>query len=502
MNYKKITTILLAFVISANTLCTAFATETKNTTDETTTTDISADETTDETTNVESTLPAPPDTSAEAYILIDQDTGRVLTSKNPDEKLYPASLTKLMTALVAVDYINEGELIEIGQEVNTVPWDSSIAGHKAGETILFENLLRGLLIPSGNDSATVIAVEVARRETGNEDISVDEATEVFAGLMNDKAKSLGCTNTHFVNPHGYHDDNHYTTARDMGLIAMKALQNDLIKEICSEKMFEGYGAGDKRTVDMYTQNYTWDNTNLLLGGRLALSSYIYDGTTGVKTGSTSQAGKCLVATATNDDDENLLCVILKDVDPDIWYDAQDLFDYGFDNYSNVILQDKHNMVKEVLLNRPPLGENNILDVVTKDEVSLLLNEDETKEIVANIQINDEVKTKPSKDAPQETTVAVPIERGQTLGTLTYTLDGNVLYSGDIIANNEVPKRTLKSDLSYYLKVAKKVLSSWLIIPVSVATALIVVFGIRIFNILKIKRKNRKRAKKYRFKSKY
>lgn len=488
MIYKKIVTLLMATIISLNSISFVYADTETTTETEQTTTDTSSE------------LVAP-DIVGEAYVLLDQNTGRVLLSKNENERLYPASLTKLLTALVAVEYIDADELIVIGPEINTVPWDSSIAGHKVGETILFENLLRGLLIPSGNDSATVIAMEVARRVTGNEDISYDEAEKVFADLMNEKAKSLGANDSNFVTPHGYHDENHYTTAHDMSLIAMEALKNDLIREICSESIFTGYGAGDKRTVDMFTQEYTWDNTNLLLGGRLSQSDYIYKDATGVKTGSTSEAGNCLIASATNSDDESLLCVIMKSKNPETWNDAKKLFNYGFDNYSNVVLQDKNAIVKEVLIDKPPLGTENILNLVTSESVSVLLNDNEASQVTTSIVINEENKAKTKEDS-QDTTLVAPISRGQSLGSISYSLGDTVLYNGSIVAENDVLKRTISSNLTYFGKVAKEIVFSWLIIPISVFIALVSVFSVRFYNIYKIKKDRRKRSQKYRFRTKY
>ncbi len=448
-------------------------------------------------------MPQPPVTTGEAYVLFDQDSGRVLLSKNPDAKMYPASLTKLLTAFVAVDYIEKDELIVIGDEVNTVPWDSSLAGHKPNESITFENLLRGLLLPSGNDSATVIALEVARRETGNKNITLDEALKVFAKLMNEKAQSVGATNSHFITPHGYHNPDHYTTARDIGIIGQAAVKNTLIKEICSEKMFKGYGAGEKRTVDMFTQEYTWDNTNLLLGGRLSISDYIYNNATGVKTGSTSESGYCLVSTATNSDEENLVCVVMKSTQTDVWGDTKRLFEYGFKNYENVVLQEKNVSVKEVLVEKPQLGDEKILDLITIDNVSVLLNEDEVDKVTTSIVINEDMKsTDKSAEANAEPTIKTPISRGQEIGTLSFSLNGDTLYKGSIVAKNDVLRRTFKSDLVFYASKLKEIIFSWLIIPLSVAICLITVFGLRAYNIYKIKRTKRRRSQKYRFKTKY
>ncbi len=446
------------------------------------------------------TMPELPTVTGEAYIVADKTTGRILYSKNPDAKLYPASLTKLLTALVSVEYLSKDDLIKVGEEVNTIPWDSSIAGHKFGEYITYENLLRGLLLPSGNDSATVIALNVARKVSGNENISLEEALTLFSGLMNDKAKSLGAVSSHFVTPHGYHNENHYTTPHDIMLIAQEALKNETIAEICSEKFFQGYGAGEQRTVDMLTQEYTWDNTNLLLGGRLATSDQIYKNATGVKTGSTSEAGYCLVSSATNADDENLISVVMKSNHSDIWADSKKLLNYGFENYSNVVLQPANTMVKEVLIDKPRLGDEKILELVTANEVSILLNETEVPKITTSIEVSEEKKAK-SKNATQDTTLMAPLKRGESVGNIKYSLDGTVLYSDDIVAKNDVLKRSIGSSLKYYAKVTKDILFSWMIIPISTAVALMTVFGMRFYNIYKKKRERLRRSRKYKLRTK-
>lgn len=440
-----------------------------------------------------------PEITSKAYILLDKNTGRILLAENENEKMYPASLTKLLTALVAVEYIEPGEIILVGNEINNVPWDSSISGNKVGESILFENLLRGLLIPSGNDSATVIAMNVARRYKKNDDISYDEAMKVFADLMNEKATELGATNSHFVTPHGYHDDNHYTTAYDISLIAMEALKNDLIAEICSEKYFEGNGAGDKRTVDMITIDYAWDNTNLLLGGRLSASDYYYKYATGVKTGSTSEAGNCLISSAVNDD-ESLIAVTMNAEAPNNWYDSKKLLDYGFNNYSNVTIQSKNKEIKEVFIDKPRLGEDKVLSLITTSDLTVLLTDKEAENIATDIEINPDLKS--SKQDETGTTLRSGITKGDVIGTVSYSLNGETLYSDNIVASRDVLKRSILSNLAYFGSVIKSIVCSWLVIPLVIFLALVTIFGIRAINIYKIKKKRKKRSQKYRFKSKY
>ncbi|MGN1231492.1 MAG: D-alanyl-D-alanine carboxypeptidase family protein, partial [Anaerotignum sp.] len=134
-----------------------------------------------------------PDVVAASAILIEASTGTILYEKNPDQKMYPASMTKMLTALVAMDYFEPEELIQVGTEINEVSLDSSKAGHQVGETLTMKNAIRGLIIPSGNDSANVVAAAVARRTENDENLGFAKCEAVFTELMNQKAKELGAT---------------------------------------------------------------------------------------------------------------------------------------------------------------------------------------------------------------------------------------------------------------------------------------------------------------------
>ena len=153
-----------------------------------------------------------PELQAEAAILIEASSGTILYEKNATQKMYPASMTKMLTALVALDYFKPEDLIVVGSEINEVSLDSSKAGHELGETLTVENAIRGLIIPSGNDSANVVAAAVAKKAENDENMTFGKCEVVFTDLMNKKAEELGATNSHFANAHGYHSDDHYTCA--------------------------------------------------------------------------------------------------------------------------------------------------------------------------------------------------------------------------------------------------------------------------------------------------
>lgn len=158
---------------------------------------------------------------SEAVILIEEGTGKVLYEKNSNQKMYPASTTKVLTALIALENSDLNEVIKVGNEVYQVPLDASKAGHNPGDEITLKDLVTSLLLPSGNDSAFVIASHIAKKGTGNENLDINSAITQFANIMNERAKEIGVTNSNFVNPHGYHNENHYTTVYNIYRFSIK-----------------------------------------------------------------------------------------------------------------------------------------------------------------------------------------------------------------------------------------------------------------------------------------
>lgn len=220
-----------------------------------------------------------PELSAQAAYLYDRTTGTVLLDKNADERHYPASMTKIMTALITLEHANLTDEVTVEQsDLDMITVDSSNAGLKAGEKTTVENLLACLLLPSANESAYTLARHVAGDY------------QSFVNMMNDKAAELGCTGTHFVNPCGLHDDDHYTTAHDMALILTAASQNaDFVR-------ISGSATWDLPETNMNPAR-TIKNTNLLVN---AESSLHLEGVTCGKTGYTGDAGRCLAAAGTRD----------------------------------------------------------------------------------------------------------------------------------------------------------------------------------------------------------
>ncbi|WP_274651691.1 D-alanyl-D-alanine carboxypeptidase family protein [Paenibacillus humicola] len=244
--------------------------------------------------------PEPVSTHAQAAALIDVVSGRLLYSANGDKRMRIASLTKIMTAIVAIEHGKLSDIVKTS--VRAAGKEGSSIYLQKGEQMSLQNLLYGLMLRSGNDAATAIAEHVGGSEEG------------FVYLMNEKARMLGLTHTHFMNPSGLDDDDHYSTADDMAKLTAYALKNPVFKEIVKTKVKTAPNPNDE-------WDYKWRNKNKMLS--------LYDGADGVKTGYTKLAHRCLVSSATRDGQQ--LAVVTLD-DGDDWTDHQKLLDWGFAHY--------------------------------------------------------------------------------------------------------------------------------------------------------------------------
>lgn len=230
---------------------------------------------------------------AESAGVFDLTGGNVKAAQNIFEQMYPASTTKILTCYLAVKYGNLEDSVTVSETAVDLPSDSSTCGLKAGDTLSLEQLLYGLMLCSGNDAANVIA----------EHISGD--IDSFVALMNTEAAALGATRSHFVNPHGLHDENHYTCAYDLYLILNAAIQNDEFLQVFSARTYTAdYTSESGEAVEQ-----VWNSTNLYLSG----DQEIPEGITiiGGKTGTTNSAGSCLVLLSRNVDQETYISVVLR-----------------------------------------------------------------------------------------------------------------------------------------------------------------------------------------------
>ena len=252
--------------------------------------------------------PQGPAIYAESGILVDLDTQEILYSKNIDKQLYPASITKVMTTLVAIESSSPEEPVTFSQHaLDSIEWDSSNIGCRLNETLTMEQCWYAMMLNSANE----VCCGVAEHISGS--------IEAFVEKMNQKAAELGCTNTHFSNPNGLPDETHYTTAHDMALIANAAYQNETFRQIFSTRQYE------IPPTPQYTETrYLYNHHKMMQPD----TEYYYEGCLGGKTGYTETALNTLVTIASRNG-KNLLCVTMRTQGRQVYTDTASLFDYGF-----------------------------------------------------------------------------------------------------------------------------------------------------------------------------
>lgn len=308
--------------------------------------------------------------SAEAAILTEQESGRVLFEKNSERKLPMASTTKIMTAVVVLESDKTDKDVRVSKNAASIEGSSMYL--QEGEVISMMDLLYGLMLSSGNDAAVAIAEEVSGSE------------EEFAKIMNNKAKEIGMSNSNFTNPNGLPNDEHYSTAVDMAKLCAYAMKNEKFRQIVSSKNYkiDGEGTAYPRILS---------NHNKLLS--------MYEGCVGVKTGYTKLAGRCLVSAAKREN-MTLVCVTLND--PNDWQDHTKLFDYGFSVYKNTMIANKN----------IPLGEN-VVNGSGIGMVPFYAEEDMFYPIAEGEGIEEELILYPD--------VSAPLESGECVGKAKYKI---------------------------------------------------------------------------------
>ena len=358
------------------------------------------------------------DLDAKAGLLIEANTGEVLFEKNAHQENYPASITKVMTALLVLEAVEDGKL-SLSQSVTAseeafaaLPSDASNSGMKVGETLTVEQLLYCLLVPSGNESANVLAQAVSGSIDG------------FVALMNERAKQLGCENTHYVNPHGLHDPNHYSSAWDIYLITREAMKHELFMTVCNAKSYE------IPATNVNEKSRTLHSTNYLISNWRALG-YLYRDAQGIKTGSTDEAGHCLVSSAVRGS-RTLISVVLgadrREEEDGVtrtysFIETARLFDWGFDNFTS----------RKILSADEPICE---VPVALSSETNYVVvhpAEDLTRMLPNNLEVEDIERTV----TLHSESVDAPVAAGDELGTLTLSYRDTVYGEVPLIALSDV-----------------------------------------------------------------
>ncbi len=253
-----------------------------------------------------------------AITVYDISAGEMLFGKNEDSQIAVASTTKLITCLVALSVFQPDDVITVGKEIYLRQPYSSVCLIQPGHKLKVRTLIAALLLPSGNDAAYTVAVNTAKKHSGQSDMSDERAVNYFCNLMNEEARRLGCENTFFVNPEGWDNPNHFSTASDMTKIAVAALNNAIIASIANIHFSRFYFASGEWIE--------WSNTNKLID---PASEYYYPYAHGLKTGTTDNAGKCLVAFAEKNGRKLLICAYGCKEEDDRFGRVRDIFEYVY-----------------------------------------------------------------------------------------------------------------------------------------------------------------------------
>lgn len=319
-------------------------------------------------------------TSAKAAAVINGDTGEVIYAHNADARLPMASTTKIMTALLLCEHGEFDKEITVTADMLRV--EGSSMGLLAGDRVTYHNLLYGMMLASGNDAANVTA------------ISVGGSVEGFVKMMNDKAAELGLKNTHFVTPSGLDAEEHYTTARELALLAKYALENEeFSKAAASESAVLNYGNPPYRR--------TLKNHNRLLKS--------FEGAVGVKTGFTKKSGRCLVSAAKRD---GKLAIAVTLNDPDDWQDHAALLEYGLDSIKQTEFK--------------PKTSSYVLPVIGSDTESLLID-------IPSFTVNTLEVSEVSCTVRLPKFVYAPVKAGDTLGSAEYRMGDTLLGTAELKA---------------------------------------------------------------------
>lgn len=354
------------------------------------------------------------DITGTAAIVMDYKSGRVLFDKNAKQKLYPASTTKIMTLLLALEYGHLNETVTIPKDASKVPKDSSLVPVTPGEKMPFVDLLYGLMMHSGNDAAVAVAIIVAG------------STDNFVAMMNQKARELGCEDTHFANPHGYHDETHYTTAYDLALITREAMKNPTFREIVSAKSYTMSATEKRETLKLATTNSMFVKT----------SPYYYEYEVGVKTGYHSKAAHCFVGAAKKNG-VSLISVTLKTTKNGKWTDSKRLMEYGYAQYKTYAFGDIYEAsplyatIKNADSEDPGSGLVELTVVpggsISNYSITCLPDELEpaSKELMSRVSVQ------------YSSNLVAPIREGDILGAISLSGDDGQTLSATVIASRDV-----------------------------------------------------------------
>ena len=379
-----------------------------------------------------------------AAIVMEATTGKIIYSKNGNAIKYPASTTKILTAIIAIEQSSLNDMALVSEyAITSIPSGYTNANIQVGETLSIKDLLYA-------------AVVIAEHISGS--------NSEFAELMNKKAIEIGCKNTHFVNANGMHNKSHYTTAYDMALITQYAMKNKTFREIVSTT---SYTLPATKVYPYNSRTFTNTNSLIIVNKNNVPNNFYYPSAIGVKTGFTSPAGNCLVSAANNNGLE-FITVILGARAKDIRYiDTINLFNFAFNNYSFTKLKSKNNSVTSIEIDNAS-DDTKKLNLLINSDITVLSNLDNKNSVIEPTIVLKE-------------NLSAPISKGEVVGMIKYEFDGDI-YESELIAASNVDKKT---DFIYNLCIKILIISF----------ILLFITGIFIHKRLKYEKKyNRKKEK--------
>ncbi len=373
--------------------------------------------------NLSYAVTAQPEIGGSSGILMDAATGEILYQKDADVPRYPASTTKIMTALLALEKLDLNKVVTV--DAQTPFTEGSRMYLVEGEQLTVEQILYGMMTESANDAAVALAKEIS----GNE--------EEFAKLMNQRAKELGAKNTNFVTPNGLHDDAHVTTAYDLAMIAKYAMTNEKFRDLVTTYRFILPQTNKQEIRYMYNTNRLLydEKTKVVVNG--VTRGCKYEGITGIKTGYTSHAGGCLVASAKRGDTE-LIAVTLGSTDKGRFADCITLLDYGFANYKTVYSMQAGTELGEIKVSRGSV--NRVKVALSKDAAATLPVEASDTLLSTKLVLDKSLKA--------------PVEKGAKAGVLQIYEGDTLLREYDAVAVSGVKQGGLLSAFGVNDKTAK------------------------------------------------
>ena len=343
--------------------------------------------------------------NSKASLIVETNSGKIIYENNAEAKNYPASVTKILTAIIVLENCELDEMVTVSQgAISNVPTNYVVAPLFVGEQMRVEDLLYALMLKSSNDAAYVLAEHVGG------------SVEGFSDMMNKKAEELGCKNTHFVNPNGIHNDDHYTTAYDMYLISKYAMQNEKFVEIVSTYQYT-LPATNKYSKSDRVMN----NTNMFINPN---SKYYDENVRGIKTGTTLEAGNCLITDIAKNDFDVIVVILGAETKESKFSETSKMINYTFDNYTITDVYKKGDVIKNIDVDKATEETKN-LNLVISEDISVINNINiDVKEIEPEIILNQGIEA--------------PIKEGQELGKIKYTVDG-LEYEANLVAEKDVER---------------------------------------------------------------